>query len=100
MLLWRLLCAMMTDFVIVELHFFGALSKIFISPLFFNLETGKTLSILRKALLLFVKKNIVNFSDEYLLMDAVFSNYNSILPDSFIVDVDQKFFVLPPASGG
>lgn len=91
---------MSTRFIVVELHFFGALSKIFTGPLFFNVEVGKTLGSLRNALLLFVKKNTSSFEDDYLLTDAVFSNYSSILSDSFVLQVDQKFFVLPPASGG
>jgi hypothetical protein len=88
------------DYIIVEVEFYGVLKRFFKTSLYFNLVMGSSISALRTALVSFIEKNMKGFTESSILKYSVFSNYNVVLDDSFILCGDQKLFVLPPASGG
>lgn len=88
------------NYIIIEVEFYGVLKKYFKTPLFFSLIIGSSILSLRTALQYFIEKNMKEFNESTLLEYSVFSNCSVVLSDSFVLNSDQKLFILPPASGG
>jgi hypothetical protein len=88
------------NYIIIEVEFYGVLKTFYKTSLFFSLTIGSSIASLRTALVSFTKKNMKEFDGSVLLEYSVFSNYNDVLDDFYVLNSDQRLFVLPPASGG